>query len=122
MATHSSILAWKITWTSLMAQTVKCLPIMWETQVRSLGGEDPLEKEMAPPTPVLLPVKSHGQTSPVGCSLWGHRESDRTEGLNTYSLNNCGDLLFHVSPQILLKVKQYSNLDVTNSLLRMRPS
>jgi len=32
---------------SLMAQTVKCLPEMWETQARSLGQEDPLEKEMA---------------------------------------------------------------------------
>ena len=30
-----------------MAQTVKNLPPMWETQVRSLGWEDPLEKEMA---------------------------------------------------------------------------
>ena len=30
-----------------MAQTVKDLPAMQETQVRSLGGEDPLEKEMA---------------------------------------------------------------------------
>ena len=30
-----------------MAQTVKCLPEMWETQVQSLGWEDPLEKEMA---------------------------------------------------------------------------
>ena len=30
-----------------MAQTVKCLPTMWETQVLSLGWEDPLEKEMA---------------------------------------------------------------------------
>ena len=30
-----------------MAQTVKRLPAMWETQVRSLGREDPLEKEMA---------------------------------------------------------------------------
>ena len=29
-----------------MAQTVKRLPTMWETQVRSLGCEDPLEKEM----------------------------------------------------------------------------
>ena len=29
-----------------MAQMVKCLPKMWETQVRSLGWEDPLEKEM----------------------------------------------------------------------------
>ena len=33
--------------TSLVAQTVKCLPTMWETQVRTLGREDPLEKEMA---------------------------------------------------------------------------
>ena len=30
-----------------MAQMVKHLPIMQETQVRSLGQEDPLEKEMA---------------------------------------------------------------------------
>ena len=30
-----------------MAQTVKRLPAMWETWVRSLGREDPLEKEMA---------------------------------------------------------------------------
>ena len=29
-----------------MAQTVKHLPTMWETWVRSLGQEDPLEKEM----------------------------------------------------------------------------
>ena len=32
---------------SLVAQTVKRLPIMWETWVWSLGWEDPLEKEMA---------------------------------------------------------------------------
>ena len=30
-----------------MAQTVKRLSTMWETRVRSLGREDPLEKEMA---------------------------------------------------------------------------
>ena len=30
-----------------MAQRVKCLPAMQETRVRSLGQEDPLEKEMA---------------------------------------------------------------------------
>ena len=34
-------------WTSLVAQTVKRLSTMWETWVRSLGQEDPLEKEMA---------------------------------------------------------------------------
>ena len=33
--------------TSLVAQTVKCLSTIQETRVRSLGGEDPLEKEMA---------------------------------------------------------------------------
>ena len=33
--------------TSLVAQTVKRLSTMWETRVRSLGQEDPLEKEMA---------------------------------------------------------------------------
>ena len=33
--------------TSLMAQMVKRLPTMWETRVRSLGWEDPLEEEMA---------------------------------------------------------------------------
>ena len=34
-------------WTSLVAQTVKCLPAMQETWVRYLGQEDPMEKEMA---------------------------------------------------------------------------
>ena len=33
--------------TSLLAQIVKHLPTMWETQVQSLGQGDPLEKEMA---------------------------------------------------------------------------
>ena len=36
-----------ISMSSLVAQTVKRLPTMWETWVRSLGQEDPLEKEMA---------------------------------------------------------------------------
>ena len=31
------------------------------------------------PTPVLLPGKSHGQGSLVGCSPWGYEESDTTE-------------------------------------------
>ena len=80
MATHSSILAWKITWmekpgrlqsmgrkesdtteqlhyrelwASLVAQTVKHLPAMRETRVQSLGGEDPLKKEMATHSRIL---------------------------------------------------------------------
>ena len=34
------------------------------------------------PTPVLLPGKSHGQRSLVGCSPWGRTESDTTEWLH----------------------------------------
>ena len=36
-----------------MAQTIKNLPAMWETQVQSLGLEDPLEKGMATHSNVL---------------------------------------------------------------------
>ena len=39
--------------TSLMAQTVKRLPTMQETQVQSLGREDLLEKEMATHSSIL---------------------------------------------------------------------
>ena len=40
-------------WASLVAQMVKHLPAMWETQVRSLGQEDPLEMEMATYSSIL---------------------------------------------------------------------
>ena len=36
-----------------MAQSVKSLPAMWETQVQSQGWEDPLEKEMATNSSIL---------------------------------------------------------------------
>ena len=39
--------------TSLVAQMVKHLPTMWETQVRTLGWEDPVEKAMATYSSVL---------------------------------------------------------------------
>ena len=39
--------------TSLVAQMVKNLPEMQETQVRSLGQKDPLEKEMATHSSIL---------------------------------------------------------------------
>ena len=64
---------------------VKCLPTTLETQVRSLGQEDPLEKGMAT-TPVLLPGKSHGGRSVVGYSPWGSKESDTTEPLHFHFL------------------------------------
>ena len=41
------------------------------------------------PTPVLLPGKSHGQRSLVGCSPWGHEESDMTERLHFHFSLSC---------------------------------
>ena len=41
------MVAFVLSWASLVAQMVKNLPAMWETRVRFLGWEDPLEKEMA---------------------------------------------------------------------------
>ena len=44
------------------------------------------------PTPVLLPGKSHGWRSLVGCSPWGHWESDTTERLHfLFSLSCIGE-------------------------------
>ena len=41
------------------------------------------------PTPVLLPGKSHGRRSLVGCSPWGREESDRTERLPFHFSLSC---------------------------------
>ena len=57
---------------------VNNLPAMWETQVRSLGQEDCLEKEMATHSSILIPGESHGQRSLAGYSPWGCKELDMT--------------------------------------------
>ena len=46
------------------------------------------EKAMAP-TPSLLPGKSHGWRSLVGCSPWDHEESDMTERLHFHVSFSC---------------------------------
>ena len=53
-----------------MAQRGKRLPTMRDTWVRSLGREDPLEKERAP-TPVLLPGKTPWTEKPGGLQSMG---------------------------------------------------
>ena len=69
-----------------MAQWVKNSPAVQEikeTQVRSLGQEDPLERDPPlewQPTPVFLPEKSHGQRSLVtvhGVTKSGTQLSDQ---------------------------------------------
>ena len=57
---HCSLVIWYLKLpntlhrTSLVAQRVKHLPVMWKTRVRSLGREDPLEKEMATHSSILV--------------------------------------------------------------------
>ena len=48
------------------------------------------------PTPVLLPGKSHGRRSLVGCSPWGHEELDMTEQLSCSS-SAMGQLNLHAA-------------------------
>ena len=64
--------------TSLMAQMVKNLLAMWETQLQSLGREDPLKMEMATHSNIL-DREFHGQRSLAGCRQWDHKELDTTE-------------------------------------------
>ena len=62
--------------TSLVAQMVKRLPTMWETQVRSLGWEDPLEKGMATHSSTLawkIPwTEEPGRLQSMGSQRAGH--------------------------------------------------
>ena len=66
-----------------MAQRLKHLPGMWETGVRSLGQEDPLEKEMAPDSSILawrIPwVEKSGRLQSMGSQRVGH---DRATSLH----------------------------------------
>ena len=58
-------------WASLVAQLVKKPPAMWETWVRSLGWEDPLEKEKATHFNILV--------WRIPYSPWGRKKSDMPE-------------------------------------------
>ena len=62
--------------TSLVAQMVKRLPTMQETQVRPLGWEDLLEKEMAPHSSILAWKIPWTEEPGRLYSLWGHKELD----------------------------------------------
>ena len=62
---------------SLVAQMVKKLPAMPETQVQSLGQEDPLEKEMATHSSILA-RKIPWTEEPAGLQSMESQESDTT--------------------------------------------
>ena len=61
---------------SLVAQTVKHLPTVWETWVRSLDWEDLLEKEMGTHSSILawkIPwMEEHGRLQSIGSQRVGH--------------------------------------------------
>ena len=76
---------------------VKSLPTMQETQVQSLGQEDPLEKEMQP-TLGLLPGKPHEQRSLVGFHPWGHKRLRHVLATNTRRPTFKGLLLIKFGP------------------------
>ena len=62
-----------------MAQVVKNLPAMWETQVQSLGQEDPLEKGKATPSSILAWRIPSAEEPGAPQSSRGHKELDTTE-------------------------------------------
>ena len=67
-------------WASLVAQTVKHLPAMWETQVQSLGREDLLEKEMTTHSSILASkIPRMEEPGRLQYSPWGLKELDMTE-------------------------------------------
>ena len=61
-------------WASLVPQMVKNPPAMWETWVRSLGWEDPLEEGMA--THSFLPGKSLWTEEPGGLQSMGSQRKN----------------------------------------------
>ena len=63
---------------SLVAERIKHLPAMQETQVQSLGWEDPLEKEMATHSSILA-WRIPWTEEPGGLQPTGSQELDTTE-------------------------------------------
>ena len=100
----------------LVAQMVKNPPAMWETWVRSLGWEDPLEEGMAT-HPLQYPSVKNPQRQGrlVGYSSWGQKGSDKTEWLSTaHSTLDCKVALegFRLwsSPSVLLQLTSIMHL------------
>ena len=81
MATHFSILAWKIPWMEEpgRVQSMGSLGVgHYRATLLSLFTFMHWRRKWQP-TPVFLPGESQGRGSLVGCRLWGHTESHMTE-------------------------------------------
>ena len=90
-----------------------------------------IQRRRSYPTPVLLPRKSHGRSSLLGCSPWGRKESDTTERLHFHfslsctgeengsplqcsCLENPRDLHHFIFPSTMHK---YSNFSISSTTL-----
>ena len=115
MATHSSILAWRIPWTEepggLQPMGSQRVGHDWATSLTYLEFNKYLliitaliflpsvlffstfilkvQRRQWQHTPVLLPGNSHGRRSLVGCSPWGRWGSDTTERLPFHFSLSC---------------------------------
>ena len=67
-----------------MARIVENLPALWETQVRSLGGEDPLEKGMATHSSILA-WRIPWTEEPGGLQSMRLQRVDTTERLTPFT-------------------------------------
>ena len=72
-------------WVSLVTQTLKNLPATWETQVQSLGQEDPLEKGMATHSNILA-WRIPWTEEPDGLQSIGSQRVGHNQVTNTFTL------------------------------------
>ena len=79
----SGLISFRMDWLDLLAVqgTSKSLLQHHSSKASILWHSAFFQRKQWQPTPVLLPGKSHGRRSLVGCSPWGCEESDTTERL-----------------------------------------
>ena len=111
--------------TSLVSQTVKNLPVMRETWVRSLGREEPLEKKMAMHSNILawrIPwTEEPGGPQSMGSQRVGHDQATNTCIFHFHFISNGGSasskeekLLKSQNPINLALLPHWTGLQVTN--------
>ena len=105
---------------SLVAQTAKNLPAMWETWVRPLGWEDPLKEGMETHSSILA-WEFHGQRSlmetVMGCkeSDWATKHSTCLSSICNWKINNSNAFEYQINKLrykmlILVKIWQFHSL------------
>ena len=110
-------------WYSLMFRRCKKKknpPAMWETWVRSLGGEDPLEGGGHDnPLQYSSLENPHGQRSLAGYSPWGCKKSDTTERL-IIAYSTCQALFQALLTHFILTTNLWSRCDyfLTSEILK----